>query len=33
MYQNVFEKIDEAIFIRKAIETEVTEEPPDSDGG
>ncbi len=33
MYQNVFEKIDEAIFIRKAIETEVTEEPPESDGG
>ena len=33
LYQNVFEKIDEAIFMRKAIEAEVTEEPPDSDGG
>lgn len=36
IYQNVFEKIDEAIFIRMAIgteEAEETKEIPESDGG
>lgn len=33
MYVNVFEKIDEAIFIRKAIGAGEVDEDPESDGG